>query len=314
MPDHGAGRESARRSLFDGELDLDDMGTVLSLYRDLFDLTGKVLASSSRPSRGLTGEQAGMRLAEGFTLLDPGDLLPPRDELQSLVLEVLEALERHSEDPAGLQRDLSAFREEPTAFYRLAEVYLKEGEEKLRERLETMGGVNPEVVMFVLFNALKGVFLKAARRCEHVDTTHWGQGRCPVCGGEPAVSFLMGEGGRRYLVCYRCETRWRFRRLACPYCGFENPRESGRLSSDAPAYRNLSASVCSECEAYIKTWRVEGDDLGDFHPEVEDLKTPGFDRAVEEEGYSRGAPNIFGVWIGTVSDEETSSPGEVPAR
>jgi len=43
--------------------------------------------------------------------------------------------------------------------------------------------------------------------------------------------------------------------------------------------------------------------MGDMHPEVDDLKTPGFDRGVEEEGFSRGAPNIYGVWIGTLTEE-----------
>ena len=95
--------------------------------------------------------------------------------------------------------------------------------------------------------------------------------------------------------------------MKCPFCGHENPKESGFLFSEDPLYRALSASVCSECQAYIKVWRTEGEDEDDLHPEMEDLKTPGFDRAVEEEGFSRGAPNIYGVWIGTVTDEDEGS-------
>jgi FdhE protein len=114
---------------------------------------------------------------------------------------------------------------------------------------------------------------------------------------------MMGDGGKRHLICFRCETHWPYRRLTCPYCGHQDPKDSGYLYSEDPDYQTLSASVCSECQAYIKVWRAEGDDLGETHPQIEDLKTPGFDRAVEEEGFSRGAPNIYGVWIGTVTDE-----------
>jgi FdhE protein len=114
---------------------------------------------------------------------------------------------------------------------------------------------------------------------------------------------MIGEGGRRYLICFRCETHWRYRRLGCPFCGKEDPEHSGYLYSEDENYKNLSANVCGSCSSYIKAWRIEGDDPGEMHPEIEDLKTPGFDRAIEEEGFSRGAPNIYGVWIGFLGEE-----------
>jgi FdhE protein len=118
---------------------------------------------------------------------------------------------------------------------------------------------------------------------------------------------MVGEGGKRYLICFRCESHWRYRRLGCPFCGEEDPELSGYFYSNQEYYRNLSASVCSSCSSYIKALRIEGDDPDDSHPEIEDLKTPGFDLAIEDEGYLRGAPNIYGIWIGAVGEEGDSA-------
>ena len=302
MPDWRARRQSARRTLFSGGLDVEGMDDVLALYCDLYNLNENS-PLLKRDQRELTEEEARMRLAEGFTLIDPEEILPGAQGVADRVRDVVQILSRHSDDPDVLMEDLANLTVEPGRLCESVRTFLSKGEDALRKSLALIDDVNPEVVMFVLFNALKSFFLEAAARCVQIDKSAWEKGYCPVCGGEPAVSYLIGEGGKRYLVCFRCETHWRYRRLACPYCGHENPKGSVYLYSEDADYRTLSASVCSECRSYIKVWRAEGDELGDMHPEVEDLKTPGFDRSVENEGYLRGAPNIYGLWIGTPADE-----------
>ncbi len=303
MPDQSTRRKSAREALFTGTMDVGDMDEVLALYRELFRISETII-HTDLDRRILTADEAEMRIAEGFNLIDPIDLLPETDRIIAAVGQVVQALAGYLEDPAALDLEVAGFVDKPSRLRDLARTYLNDGDESLRDGLLTVESTDPEVTMFVLFNALKGVFLDAAAKCSHLDTAAWENGYCPVCGGEPAVAYMLGEGGRRYLICYRCETHWRYRRFACPYCSYQDPKESGHLFSDESGYRSMSASVCSECHAYIKRWRIEGDDLGRVHPEIEDLKTPGFDRAVNNEGYSRGAPNIFGVWLGALADED----------
>jgi FdhE protein len=303
MSDKSVRRESAHQALFSGTLDMEDMDDVLALYRDLFELTEKA-PLLARDHKELSSDEVQMRLGEGFTLIDPEDLLPGPEATVAMVNDVVQVLARHSEDTDALMKDMVNLTAEPARLTDLARIFLAEGEEALRKELISIEGANPEVVMFVLFNALKAHFLEAAGRCEGLDTSAWDQGCCPVCGGDPAVGYVMGEGGKRFLICFRCESHWRFKRLTCPYCNHESPKGSGFLYSEDSDYMTLSAGVCNECHTYIKGWRLDGDELGDIHPEVEDLKTPGFDRAVEEEGFSRGAPNIYGVWIGTGIEEE----------
>jgi len=297
------GRNEKRRSaLFSGKMDMEDMENVLALYRDLFQLN-EMDPPLDRPPRELAEKEVRMRLAEGFTLVDPEEILPDGPELAIRIRDVLKILQRHSEDPDSLTGDLKDLIDQPGRLDLLVGTFLREGEESVRKSLASMKDVNPEVAIFVLFNALKVPFLGAARRCRGIDTTAWEKGSCPVCGGEPAVACLIGEGGKRFLICFRCETRWRYRRMACPYCGHEDPKESVFLYSEDADHGALSASVCGQCLSYIKGWRVEGEDPGELCPEIEDLKTPGFDRAVQEEGYLRGAPNVFGLWIGSPDEE-----------
>ena len=201
---------------------------------------------------------------------------------------------------------MNPYLEEPASLLSLAQDYVLGGVVALREKALSLEATNPEVIMFVVFNTLKSLFLEASGPYTGIHSDQWNHGRCPVCGGQPAVAFMVGEGGRRSLVCHRCEAHWRFRRLTCPFCEYESPGESRYLFIDEPEYRAMTGHVCDQCKCYIKTWRVDDDELGPLHPEVEDLMTPAFDAAMEGENYFRGGPNIFGILMGAASERDIS--------
>ena len=70
--------EGAKEVLFSGSMDMEEMEEVLDLYRDLYPITEKAPKPKSKltpPGR----EEAAMRLREGFTLLDPEDLVSRLD-------------------------------------------------------------------------------------------------------------------------------------------------------------------------------------------------------------------------------------------
>jgi FdhE protein len=304
MTSIGDRENTFREALFSGGMDLDGMDALLALYRDIYPLR----RSGPKPGKelkALRDDEISMRLGEGFSLLETPDLLPAEPDLSDHLESIGKILAGHSEDPDWVAQTVKRILEEPEGLSSLAEVYLKGGDGMLRAKAKSLDKANPEVVMFLIFNALKGLFLGAGHCSNEVSTDRWNRGKCPVCGGEPAVSYLAGEGGKRFLICHRCERIWRFRRLACPFCEHESPDESRFLYIEEPEYRIMSGYVCDECRSYIKTWRVEDEALGTLHPEVEDLKTPAFDAAMMSEGYRRVAPNIFGVMVGD------AVPGEV---
>jgi hypothetical protein len=294
-----------REALFSGEMDLDGMDTLLAFYRDLYPLRRSGPASDIK-LKAPSDDEISMRLGEGFTLIETRDLLPAGSDLSGHVKSIAGILAAHSEDPDMVTAAITGLLEEPAGLSGLVDAYMAGGDSGLREKTLSMDQDSPEIAMFVIFNAFKSIFLSAGHRFSEVQTDQWNHGRCPVCGGEPAVSYMAGEGGKRFLICHRCETNWRFRRLVCPYCENENPSESSFLYVEEPAYKRMTGYICDKCRYYIKTWRVEDEELGALHPEVEDLKTPAFDTAMESEGYRRGAPNIFGVLVGDVVSEGTA--------
>jgi len=109
----------------------------------------------------------------------------------------------------------------------------------------------------------------------------WRRSHCPVCGGKPDFAFLEKEEGARWLLCSRCNGRWLFQRLECPYCGTHNQEALAYLTDDEGLYRLYT---CDECHSYIKCI-----DLRRAESEVllllERLITVELDRQAVEAGY-----------------------------
>ena len=285
-------------ALFHGKMDLEGMDEVLDLYRDLSTLTAKALKPEKK-FRSPGRDESEMRLKEGFTLLQPAEIIPSDRAMVKRAEEILEALRRHSDDVDN-QESKTKILTDKGPFRKMVETYLVDGEKKLRECGLVPSSLNPEVALFTVFNVLKGTFRDVSAAFGNVDTSGWEHGFCPVCGGGAAVATLEGEGGKRHLICHRCETRWRFRRIMCPFCGNGDHEKLGFFTLEEGDSR-LRVDFCNTCSGYIKTWDAgEGSEV---YPEMEDLKTPGYDLAAEGEGYRRGAPNIFGVWVGFDPDD-----------
>lgn len=295
--------QDAKEILFSGSMDMEEMKEVLDLYRDLYPITEKAPKPKVKLSPP-SPDEAAMRLREGFTLLDPEDLVPAEKALHKKAGEILDLLTQHSEgkDPVTAS---SSILKDKGLFARMVKTYLEDGEEKLRKDVGSDPSLNPELVLFVVFNAVKGSFRDAGSTLVDVDTNDWEHGLCPVCGGAPAVAYMEGEGGKRYLVCHRCETRWRFARVMCPFCGNKDHENLGFFTVEG-GQDNLRVDFCDNCKGYIKTWDVRENE--NHHPEMEDLITARYDLAAEGEGYRRGAPNIFGIWVGF--DLEGEEDGE----
>jgi FdhE protein len=289
----------AKEVLFSGGMDMEEMKEVLDLYRDLYPLSERGLRLKNK-LRTPGKEEAAMRLKEGFTLLEPEDLMPTENALHKKAGEVLDVLIQHSEGKSTVIGSSDTLNDKKL-FAQLVRTYLEDGEEKLREDIGTYPSLNPELALFVVFNAVKGSFRAAGMILGDIDTQAWEYGLCPVCGGAPAVACLEDEGGKRYLVCHRCETKWHFARMMCPYCG-NNDHDNLGFFTVEDGQGTLRVDFCNSCKGYIKTWDIR--EMENPHPEVEDLKTARYDLAAEGEGYRRGAPNIFGVWVGFDLDVE----------
>ncbi|WP_242361119.1 formate dehydrogenase accessory protein FdhE, partial [Anaeromyxobacter sp. SG17] len=109
---------------------------------------------------------------------------------------------------------------------------------------------------------------------------------CPVCGGAPVASVVLGDARVRYVVCGLCSAEWHVPRAQCPVC-----REAGGLSylevEGGP--RGVAAEACDHCHAYLKVF-----DLAEAHSAdavADDAATLVLDLLTGERGFLRAGAN-----------------------
>jgi len=90
------------------------------------------------------------------------------------------------------------------------------------------------------------------------DEEQWLRRYCPTCGSLPAMAQLVGvdHGRRRLLSCGCCGTRWRYRRIGCPFCESADDHRLSALAIEGEKF--LRIDYCQSCRAYLKTYNGEG--------------------------------------------------------
>jgi FdhE protein len=121
------------------------------------------------------------------------------------------------------------------------------------------------------------------------DDAAWPHGHCPTCGALPVMAQLAThEAGReRRLACGCCRTRWKFRRIGCPYCGNDEPATLDLLEVEGEAALRLD--TCQACKGYVKTVAQDGDsDLL-----LADWTTIHLDALARERGFERRGASLY---------------------
>lgn len=90
------------------------------------------------------------------------------------------------------------------------------------------------------------------------DEERWLRKYCPTCGSLPAMAQLVGidPGRLRLLSCGCCGTRWRYRRIGCPFCESTDHHRLSALAIEGEKY--LRIDYCQSCRAYLKTYNGGG--------------------------------------------------------
>lgn len=139
--------------------------------------------------------------------------------------------------------------------------------------------------------ALQVHFARLAARLDAAKLVPVGDGLCPVCGGPPAASMLVGwqtAHGTRYCGCGLCGTLWNYVRIKCTLCA----------STKGIAYQEVEggpgtvkAETCSSCHGYVKILHQHQDPAVDVI--ADDVASLGLDLLVREAGFKRGGVNPF---------------------
>jgi FdhE protein len=259
-------QEAARRPELAGTIDL---------YCALLDVQDRV---EIEPGGALDAQEAAARLDQGLPLLPPETVAADGLILAELCDHIVSIMaERQPEHAKALAAARAWLSEERERLGSHAVECLRGG--------DIGEGDQADLLALILDAALRPLLrARASSLATLVNDAAWYRGYCPVCGGEPDFAALDRQGGRRRLLCSRCDSTWTFLRVGCPFCGNSDPQQLGHYPSEDGAYR---LNVCESCRRYIKTIDLR-ETAGERMLEAERVLTVAMDLAAEEAGYQQG--------------------------
>lgn len=153
--------------------------------------------------------------------------------------------------------------------------------------------VDKTILAFLAYGSIRpSICLCSEQLATYLDTqTAWEKGYCPICGGQPGLSMLRGEG-ERSLVCNFCGHEWRTQRIYCPFCENKDQKTLHYFSSEQE--QDYRVDVCDQCKKYIKTIDTRNMDRP-VHLLVEQISTLHLDMLAQEQGLESSIP----LWLQT---------------
>jgi FdhE protein len=139
--------------------------------------------------------------------------------------------------------------------------------------------------------ALQVHFARLAAQLDAASLVAVGDGACPVCGGPPATTLVVGwhgAHGSRYCSCGLCGTLWNYVRIKCVLCG--STKGIGYKEIDGGP-GTIKAETCESCRGYVKILHSHKDPSLDCV--ADDVASLGLDLLMRDAGYKRGGVNPF---------------------
>ena len=247
-----------------------DLALYYEFHRTLFQILDQARTEISGTLEMADGEALQARLLQGLPLLSCAQLPLEAERFAELVSTVAQVLTDYDPDLAE-----QTVPDSPAECLALARQRFEKGQAGREQSEATLAQASVDL-------ALKPYLEWAAERVlPHVDQERWKRGYCPVCGGAPDFATLDAETGARHLLCSRCNSQWRYRRLGCPFCDVADHARLVYYPSEDGVYRLY---VCRECRRYLKTIDLRETARTVILP-VERVTTVAMDVAARQEGY-----------------------------
>jgi FdhE protein len=139
--------------------------------------------------------------------------------------------------------------------------------------------------------ALQVHFARLAGGLDAASLVPVGDGLCPVCGGRPSISMVvgwLGAHGARFCSCSPCGTLWNIVRLKCVLC---NSTEGIGYQEIDGGPGTVRAETCDKCHGWVKILQQQKDSA--MEPIADDVASLGLDLLMREGPYRRGGLNPY---------------------
>jgi formate dehydrogenase maturation protein FdhE len=260
-----------------------ELAPAIDLQTELVEFHRRLQARIPTPVSLTSPGENRQRLGRGKRLLELADLSPDWSDLRLAVRRVCDILRRHDTLEAGDQARLLELTREGGRFEGMLAAWYAETFEPIDRRADAARhrADFPAILDQVLSLSLRPFLVKAAEvAAQGLDLSQWGHSWCPFCGAEPDFAVLTSEG-TRLLTCGRCEGRWPWEPVGCPWCGTLDAAQLVTLASPDGQYRLYA---CNHCRRYLKAYDARAGRRPAL-PAVDAIATLPLDAAAMQRGY-----------------------------
>ena len=137
--------------------------------------------------------------------------------------------------------------------------------------------------------ALQVHLSRLAAQLDAKDVTPAAEAICPVCGGAPVSSLVVGwtqASKARYCACSLCGTLWNHVRIKCTACG-STEGVTYHTIEDGP--KTVGVEACTKCRSYIKHLQQHEDTKID--PIADDIASYALDLLAVDQNFKRHSIN-----------------------
>jgi FdhE protein len=250
-----------------------------------------------------------LRFSQGMTLMNEGIFPLSTDSMEKVTDRMIPVLARAFPKIRPVLRKLKMALKKNQLDLKDCMKRMLNGRDDIISQTASRLETDPLTLKFILGQLFKPLVEKQAESLRSViKNITWKKGYCPVCGSLPALSYLKGEEGQRWLICGLCSHEWRFMRTQCPCCETEDPKKSELCFVEDRDYER--AEMCHQCKRYLV-----GVDLRkypyEFIPEVAVAVMMYLDVLVQEKGF---LPMADSAWTLVPHLDISSKKPDVKAR
>jgi hypothetical protein len=226
---------------------------------------------------------AAQRLQQGDRLVDFDAIPLDWSAARQAVRATADILRRHNNLDGDDHAIITALVRDANSFENLLKQWYAETAAPPARRSEAAAhrADYPGILDQVCALALRPFLARSAEATSQgVDFDKWMRPYCPMCGAEPEFAAILADENR-VLACGRCEMRWPWLAVGCPWCLLTDRTRLRTFTSPDGRYRVVA---CDDCRRYLKAYEMRGA-TRPVLPNVDTIATLPLDAALMQQGY-----------------------------
>ncbi len=259
----------------------------MDLHLELLEVQRRIQSRVPLPLLAITGESIQRHQSAATPLLRFEDIPLNLSDLRLMVRQIADVLRRYGaleevdyQKVQALGRDMKLLTVTGQWFRSVAERQVASIGVPVTNSFAELDG--SEVLDQVLTLSMRPFLSRCAEVLQQrPELSIWTHSHCALCGGQPDLSVIT-PSAERHLICGRCELRWKWETLACPYC---RNSDRAKITSFATPDGKYRVYACDACRRYLKAYDGRRASRP-VMPMVDAVATLPLDAAAIQRGYS----------------------------